>query len=159
MARQPVPGLRYGIRMLRKNPGFTVVALLTFALGIGATTAIFTVVDKVLLQPLAYPDPDRIVVMVQSYTGGTSPIISIPKYMMWHEQPRIFQESALYGFPGTMRVNLIGGDQPEQLRATRVSAGFFSLYGVRLAARAQFHHGGGRSQRATGGGDRQRPVA
>ena len=130
--------VRFGARMLRKNPGFTVVALLTFALGIGATAAIFTVVDKVLLQPLAYPDPDRIVVMMQSYTGGTSAVISIPKYMMWREQPRIFQESALYGFPGTLRVNLIGGDQPEQLRATRVSAGFFSLYGVRLAAGRNF---------------------
>jgi predicted permease len=130
--------LRFGARMLRKNPGFTVVALLTLALGIGATTAIFTVVDKVLLQPLAYPDPDRIVVMMQSYTGGTSPVISIPKYMMWREQPQIFQQSALYGFPGTLRVNLVGGDQPEQLRATRVSAGFFSLYGVRLAAGRNF---------------------
>ena len=130
--------VRFGARTLRKNPGFTIVALLTFALGIGATAAIFTVVDKVLLQPLAYPDPDRIVVMVQSYTGGTSPIISIPKYMMWRDQPRIFQESALYGFPSTLRVNLIGGDQPEQLRATRVSAGFFSLYGVRLTVGRNF---------------------
>jgi len=130
--------VRFGLRMLRKNPGFTTVAVLTLALGIGATTAIFTVVDKVLLQPLAYPDPDRIVVMMQSYTGGTSPIISIPKYMMWREQPQIFQESALYGIPSTLRVNLVGGDQPEQLRATQVSAGFFSLYGVRLAAGRNF---------------------
>ena len=115
--------LRFGARTLRKNPGFAAVALLTLALGIGATTAIFTVVDKVLLQPLAYPDPDRIVVMMQSYTGGTSAVISIPKYMMWHEQTAGLPGVRALWFPRHDARQLIGGDQPEQLRATRVSAG------------------------------------
>jgi putative ABC transport system permease protein len=134
--------VRYGWRTLRKSPGFTAVAVLTLALGIGATTAIFTVVDKVLLQPLAYPDPDRIMVLMQSFNGaggsGKSPIISIPKYMMWRDQPRLFEKTTIYGFPGTLRVNLLGGDPPEQFRATQVSADFFSVLGVRLVAGRAF---------------------
>ena len=130
--------LRYGLRTLRKNPGFTTVAILTLALGIGATTAIFTVVDKVLLQPLAYREADRMVVLMQTFNGGQSPIISIPKYMLWHDQPRIFEESSIYGIPTTLRVNLLGGDQPEQFQATQVSADFFSLFGVQLVAGRSF---------------------
>jgi len=130
--------VRFGLRVLRKNPGFTAVAILTLALGIGATTAIFTVVDKVLLQPFAAPDPDHIVVLMQAYEGGRSPIISIPNFMMWRDQPRVLDEAALYGFPGTLRVNLMGGDQPEQLRATQVSANFFSLFGIPLVAGRTF---------------------
>jgi putative ABC transport system permease protein len=130
--------VRFGLRMLRKNPGFTTVAILTLALGIGATTAIFTVVDKVLLQPLAYREVDRMVVLMQTFDGGQSPIISIPKYMLWRDQPRIFEESSLYGIPGALRVNLLGGDRPEQFQATQVSADFFSLFGVRLAAGRTF---------------------
>lgn len=128
----------YGLRMLRKNPGFAAVAILTLALGIGASTAIFTVVDKVLLQPPAYPQPDRIVVMMQTYQNGKDPVISIPKYEMWSNQPQILESPTLYGFPGMLRVNLIGGDQPEQFRATQVSANFFTLFGVRLAAGRTF---------------------
>src|ERR1700683_5229752 len=81
-----VQDVRFGFRMLRKSPGFTLVAVLTLALGIGATTAIFTVVDRVLLQPLGFPDPDRIVFMMQTFPQGSSPIISIPKYEVIKEQ-------------------------------------------------------------------------
>jgi putative ABC transport system permease protein len=130
--------VRFGLRMLRKNPGFSAVAILTLALGIGATTAIFTVVDKVLLQPFAAPDPDHLVVLMQTYESGRSPVISIPKFMMWRDQPRVLEQAALYGFPGILRVNLIGGDQPEQLRATQVSANFFPLFGIGLVAGRTF---------------------
>jgi putative ABC transport system permease protein len=130
--------VRFGLRMLRKNPGFTAVAILTVALGIGATTAIFTVVDKVLLQPYAAPDPDRIVVLMQTYESNRSPVISIPKFTLWRDQPRVLDQAALYGFPGTLRVNLMGGDQPEQLRATRVSANFFSVFGIGFVAGRPF---------------------
>ena len=130
--------VRYGLRTLRKSPAYTVVAVLTLALGIGATTAIFTVVDKVLLQPLAYPQADRIVVLMNTFSGGRSPVISIPKYMLWRDQPRLFEKTTVYGFPGTLRVNLLGGDQPEQFRATQVSADFFSVLGVRLVAGRPF---------------------
>ena len=124
--------VRFGLRMLRKNPGFTTVAILTLALGTGATTAIFTVVDKVLLQPYAAPDPDHVVVLTETYEDGRNSVISIPKFMQWRDQPRVLEQAALYGFPGGLRVNLMGGDQPEQLRATQVSANFFSLFGIRL---------------------------
>ncbi|MGD0957210.1 MAG: ABC transporter permease [Candidatus Acidiferrales bacterium] len=129
---------RFGLRMLRRNPGFAAVAVLTLALGIGATTAIFTVVDKVLLQPMAYPDPDRIVVLEQKFPEGTGPVVSIPKFMAWRDQPQILEDAALYGFPGQQRVNLLGGDQPEQLRATQMSANFFSLFGVQFEAGRPF---------------------
>ncbi len=121
---------RFGARVLRRSPGFTIIAILTLALGIGATTAIFTVVEKVLLKPFTGPDPDHIVMLMQTYVGGSSPVISIPKYMMWRDQPRVLDDAALYGFPGTMRVNLFAGDRPQQLKATQVSANFFSLFGI-----------------------------
>jgi len=131
--------VRFGLRMLRKHPGFTAVAILTIALGIGATTAIFTVVDKVLLQPFAAPDPDRMVVLMQNWGDGEpGPVISIPKFMLWRDQPRVLYQAALYGFPGALRVNLIGGDQPEQLRATQVSANFFPLFGIGFVAGRPF---------------------
>jgi putative ABC transport system permease protein len=130
--------VRFGLRMLRQNPGFALVAVLTLALGIGATTAIFTVVDKVLLQPTAYPDPDRIVVLEHKFPEGTGPVISIPKFMAWQNQPQILEDAALYGFPGQQHVNLLGGDQPEQLKATQVSANFFSLFGVQFEAGRPF---------------------
>lgn len=130
--------VRFGARVLRKSPGFTMVAIVTLALGIGATTAIFTVVDKVLLQPFAGPNPDRIVVLTVTYPGGRSTIISIPKFMMWRDQPRVLEDAALYGFPGMMRVNLLGGDQPEQFKATQLSANFFSLFGITFVKGAGF---------------------
>ena len=130
--------VRFGLRMLRRNPGFAAVAILTLGLGIGATTAIFTVVDKVLLQPMAYPDADRIVVLENKFPQGTGPIISIPKFMAWQNQPQILEDAALYGFPGQQHVNLLGGDQPEQLKATQVSQNFFSLFGIPFEAGRPF---------------------
>ncbi len=129
--------LRFGLRMLRKSPGFAAVALLTMALGIGATTAIFTVVNRVLLQPMVYPDPDRVVVLEQTFPGGKSVVISIPKYMLWREQTKILQDPTVYDLGGA-RVNLIGGDRPEQLRGMHVSANFFSLFGMQLTAGRTF---------------------
>jgi putative ABC transport system permease protein len=130
--------VRFGLRMFRRNPGFAAVAILTLGLGIGATTAIFTVVDKVLLQPMAYPNADRIVVLENKFPEGTGPVISIPKFMAWQGQPQILEDAALYGFPGQQHVNLLGGDRPEQLKATQVSANFFSLFGVQFEAGRPF---------------------
>jgi putative ABC transport system permease protein len=125
--------VRFGLRVLRKSPGFTIVAILTLALGIGATTAIFTAVDRILLKPFAGPDSNRIVVLMQNFGAQSSPIISIPKFMMWRDQPQLLEDASLYGFPGGMRVNLMGGDRPEQYKATQVSANTFSLYGIPFA--------------------------
>ncbi|MGH9715235.1 MAG: ABC transporter permease [Candidatus Acidiferrales bacterium] len=125
--------VRFALRVLRKSPGFTLVAILTLALGIGATTAIFTVVDRILLMPFAGPDSGRIVVLMNSFGNQRGYSISIPKFMMWREQSRIIEDATLYGYPGNMRVNLMGRDQPEQYKATQVSSNFFSLYGIPFA--------------------------
>jgi len=125
--------VRFGLRVLRRSPGFTVVAILTLALGIAATTAIFTVVDRILLIPFAGPNSGRIVVLMNSFGNQTSFSISIPKFMMWRDQMPMLEDASLYAFPGGMRVNLLGGDRPQQYNATQVSANTFSLYGIPFA--------------------------
>jgi putative ABC transport system permease protein len=129
--------IRYAGRMLRRSPGFTITAIAALALGIGANTAIFTVVNTVLLQPLAYPDPERLVQLELSSPQGNGNITSIPKFMVWREQTQVFQDVAAYdqGGPG---VNLTGGDRPEQLKGVHVSAEFFRLFGARVAAGRTF---------------------
>ncbi|HEU5453172.1 MAG TPA: ABC transporter permease [Terriglobales bacterium] len=123
---------RYGLRMLVKNPGFTVVAVLTLALGIGANTAIFSVVNRVLLQPLSYPDPDRLVLLEISSPQGSGPGCSIPIFNAWREQTSVFSAVAAYD-PGGPGVNLTGGDRPLQLKGIRASAGYFGVFGVPMA--------------------------
>ena len=82
--------LGYAFRILRRSPGFTATAILALALGIGANTAIFTVVNSVLLQPLAYPEPDRLVQLELSSAEGNGNITSIPKFIAWRAQTRSF---------------------------------------------------------------------
>lgn len=123
---------RYALRALAKNPGFAAVAILTLALGIGANTAIFSVVNTVLLRPLPFPQPDRLVQLETAGPGGHTPVTSIPKYMVWREQTRAFQYTALYDL-GVGRMNLTGGDRPEQVNGMHVSADYFPLFGARVA--------------------------
>src|SRR6516165_5627933 len=127
-----VADLCYAARMLRGNPGFTGVAVAALALGIGANTAIFTVVNNVLLQPLPYPEPDRIMEVGRVYNGpkgiqyGYSN--SIPKYMVWR-QNGAFESMALFGQSGPS-VRIGTGDRPEQAKALRASQGYFRVFGV-----------------------------
>jgi len=144
--------LRYALRMLRKNPGFTAVAVLTLALGIGANTAIFSVVNAVLLKPLPYPDPDRIVqFMVRLRDGEGIVLTSIPMFTFWREQTQVLQDFALYEAEGPISagvqelykaagVNLTGGDRPERLRSIHVSADFFRLFGAQLRSAGPSPH-------------------
>jgi putative ABC transport system permease protein len=129
--------ISYAMRVLRRSPGFTATAIAALALGIGANTAIFTVVNTVLLQPLAYPQPDRLVQLELSSAEGNGNVTSIPKYTIWREQTQVFQDVAAYdeGGPG---VNLTGGDRPEQLKGVHVSASFFPLFGAKMAAGRAF---------------------
>ena len=129
--------VRYAGRMLRRSPGFAATAISALALGIGANTAIFTVVNTVLLQPLAYPEPDRLVQLELSSPQGNGNITSIPKFIIWREQTQVFQDVAAYdlGGPG---VNLTGEDRPEQLKGVHVSAEFFRLFGARVVAGRTF---------------------
>ncbi|HEY7180749.1 MAG TPA: hypothetical protein VIC84_04995, partial [Blastocatellia bacterium] len=112
--------LRYGARMLLKKPGFTLTAVITLALGVGATTAIFTVVNAVLLRPLPYPEADRLVFVGQKFD------LSIqgsgePKFLFWREQSRLFEALACYSSYGGAQGNLVGGDEAEYVRGLRVS--------------------------------------
>jgi predicted permease len=129
--------------MLRKNPGFTIVAILTLALGIGANTAIFTVVNAVLLRPLPYPEPDRIVQFIwRNQQGDRIEGSSIPMFMAWREQTQVLKDFALSDLKGAMRgggteyffrgpgVNLTEGDRPERLTSIHVSANYFPLFGA-----------------------------
>ena len=129
--------IRYAGRMLWRSPGFAATAIAALALGIGANAAIFTVINTVLLQPLAYPEPDRLVQLELSSPQGNGNITSIPKFNIWREQTQVFQDVAAYdlGGPG---VNLTGGDRPEQLKGVHVSAEFFRLFGARVVAGRTF---------------------
>jgi putative ABC transport system permease protein len=120
--------LKHALRLFRQSPGFTFAAVAALALGIGANTAIFTVVNAVLLRPLAYPEPDQIVlfqvITPRGNNGGGSPA----KFEHWHRQTTVVQDVSAFtsGF-----VNYTGGAFPEQLRSGRVSSDFFRLFGAR----------------------------
>jgi putative ABC transport system permease protein len=127
--------LRYAVRTLAKSPVFTAVCILTLALGIGADTAIFSVVNSVLLRPLPFPDPDRMVMFMNTSPQGTGPGASATKFNVWREQSNAFQEVSAYRF-GVM--NLIGGSQPQQVQSGQVSADFFRLFGAPIARGRSF---------------------
>jgi putative ABC transport system permease protein len=123
--------LRHSLRVLIANPGFTTIAVAALALGIGANTAIFSVVNAVLLAPLPYPQSDRIMRLDRSYKGqsdgGSS--VSIPKFMAWKKANQTFQALALYDFSGP-GLNLGSGDRPQQIKGIHVSAEYFQVFGV-----------------------------
>ncbi len=121
--------VRYGLRMLRKSPGFTAVAVLTLALGIGANTAIFSVVYAVMFQPLPYVHPERLVkVTLRWKQGGIADNVTPLLASTLLDNNRVFQSSAIE-FPST-GCNLVAGGSPEYVPAKRVSAGFFHAVGV-----------------------------
>ena len=121
--------LRYGFRMLANSPGFTAVAVLTLALGIGANSAIFTLVNAYLLRPLPVAEPGRLVLVseIQAAKGFVGSV-SFPTYLDWREQNQVFEELAAVRGED---FNLTGTDEPERLYGARVSAGFFRTLGVR----------------------------
>jgi len=124
--------LRYAVRTLRNSPGFAAVAILTLALGIGANTAIFSVVNAVLLQPLSYPNPDRLVELELSSPQGNGNVTSVPKFNVWREQTDVFDSVAAYDFSGP-GINLTGGDRPELIKGIHVSADYFRVFGAPVA--------------------------
>ena len=120
--------LRYAFRMMRKNASFTAIAVAALALGIAANTAIFTVVDTVLLQPLPYPQPDRIMKLGRQFRTGVGYSNSIPKFMAWR-QNQVFEALTLYDF-GALAMTLGSGDPPQQVNAVHVSSEYFKVFGV-----------------------------
>jgi putative ABC transport system permease protein len=127
--------LRHSLRMFRQTPGFTIAAVAALTLGIGANTAIFSVVNSVLLKPLPFPEPDRLVMFLNIAPDGSGPGASVPRFMAWREPNAALQDAAAYRF-GVM--NLMGGDSPEQLAWGQVTVDFFRLFGAQLAAGRTF---------------------
>ncbi len=123
--------LRYGARMLLKNRGFTLIAVLTLALGIGANTAIFSVVNAVLLRPLSYPQPEQIITVWSSERDGRTWGLTGPEFFDLRERNRVCEDIAAYQ---TGAVNLVGGDEPERVAAVSASAGLFPVLGVKPMA-------------------------
>ena len=117
--------IRYGVRMLVKNPGFTAIAVLTLALGIGANTAMFSVIDAVLIRPLPYKNPSRLVLIWESEAGNNAP--DPATFLAFQRQNRVFEYMAGSRVSG---LNLTGAERPERIGATDVTTDFFSLLGV-----------------------------
>jgi putative ABC transport system permease protein len=125
--------IRFGMRMLRKSPSFTIIAVLTLALGIGATTAIFSVVNTVLLKSVPYPDPDRIVLLKTTSPSGSGLRLyfaSDIKFNLLRQQTSVFQDVSGYRYSV---LNLTGVDHPEQIQTVQVTGDYFHLFGLPIA--------------------------
>jgi putative ABC transport system permease protein len=137
--------LRLAARLARQSPAFTAAVIATLALGIGANSAIFSVVNTVLLRPLPYPDPSRLVYFTNTSPQGSGPGASPTRFNTWRKQTATFQDVSAYRFSA---VNLTEGD-PEQIATAHVSADFFRLFGAPVALGRTFtadedRPGGGR---------------
>jgi predicted permease len=119
--------LRHSLRMFAKSPAFTLAAIAALTLGIGVNTAIFSVVNAVLLKPVSFPDPDRLVVLMTTFPEGAGGGASPAKFQHFREESTVVQDVAAYR---TGVVNYTGGSMPEQLRSAQVSAHFFRLFGA-----------------------------
>ena len=150
--------IRYALRMLRSNPGFTAIAVAALALGIGANTAIFTVVNSVLLQPLPYPEPDRIMQLGRLYGDTTSEYSELDSEVhgVAAERRLRVDDAVSQGGAG---VNIGAGDRPEQAKALRCRRRYFRVFGVSPAIGRAVHRRGGPAERAVGRDPQLRPVA
>ena len=120
--------LRHAVRSLRRSPGFTAAALFTLALGVGGNVALYSVVQAILLRPLPFPDPHRLVFVSSTVNREAGVPVSPPDFIDWRQQGRCFESLAAV-FDGRP-VNLTGTSEPERLIAARVSADFFSVMRV-----------------------------
>ncbi|HMG86818.1 MAG TPA: ABC transporter permease [Terracidiphilus sp.] len=120
--------VKHALHLFIKSPGFTIAAVSALALGIGANTAIFTVVNAVLLKPLGYPDADRMMQILLTSPQGSGPGASIPKFQEWQRQTSIFKDVAAYDFAGP-GFNLTG-DRPELIHGIHVTEGYFRVFGA-----------------------------
>lgn len=122
-----IKDLRYAVRSFSKRPGFLVIAISTLALGIGATTAMFTVVNSMLLRPLQFPEPERIVMFegLNPRQGITESSMSLPDIVDWQQQSKSFEQIAAHFSNG---VFLTAGDETERVRGALVSGEFFPLF-------------------------------
>jgi putative ABC transport system permease protein len=133
---QLMQDMRYGLRMIYKSPGFTIVAVLTLALGIGANTAIFSVVYAVLLRPLPYQDASRLVLLNETTPNVGTVSVSYPNFTDWRNQSRAFSQMAAVHEVG---LNLTGVARPENIKALAVSPSFLAMLGVRTLLGRDFN--------------------
>jgi predicted permease len=119
--------MRYGLRVLLKNPGFTAIAVLTLALGIGANTALFSVVNGVLLNPLPYPNPDQLLAVYARTAAFGENSISYPNFLDWHKDNHSF---SAFGAFRSEEYNLTGAGEPERLHGHMITADFFTALGI-----------------------------
>ena len=125
------------VRALAKTRGFTVIAVLVIAVGIGVNTAVFSVINAVLLKPLTYPNPQELVSLTNTSAEGSFPGASIPKFSLWRQQASIFQQVAAYDFGGA-GLNITEGDHPQQVQGVHVSADYFAVFGAPVIAGRTF---------------------
>src|SRR5436190_15672294 len=119
-----IKDVRHSLRMFRQDPAFTFAAVAALALGIGANTAIFSIVNAVLLKPITFPDADQLVFFVNTSPQGQGPAASPAKFAHWRKQTDVIQDAAAFR---AGIVNLTIGAVPEQLRSGQVSAEYFKL--------------------------------
>ncbi len=124
-----IQDVRYGLRQLRRSPGFTAVAIVTLALGIGANTAIFSVVNAVLVRSLPYKDADRLVLVWQIEPQLERAPVATEDFLAWKEQNGVFENMAA-GTEGLSRATLTGGGEAEAVRSAPVSSGLLEMLGV-----------------------------
>ena len=125
-----IKDLRYGLRMLTKNPGVSTIAVLTLALGIGANTAIFSVVSAVLLNPLPYKDPDRLVSLWENVPTHGRWRAAPANFLDWKKQNTVFEDVVAFG---GATATLTGDGEPEQISGTAITPGYFEVVGVQPA--------------------------
>jgi putative ABC transport system permease protein len=129
--------LRFASRSLAKTSGLTGIAILVIAVGIGVNTAVFSVINAVLLKPLTYPDPQSLMQLMISMPNGLFPIAGVPDFNIWRQQTGIFEKVAGYD-SGAAGVNLTGGNNPEQVQAIHVTQDYFSMFGAPVIAGRTF---------------------
>ena len=121
-----IQDVRYGIRMLRKHPGFTLIAIATLALGIGANTTIFTMVNSILLRPLAFKEPERLVMVWRTNAERTSTDLpsSVPVFIDWQQRNQVFEHMTAFGnvrfnLASDGEARLVGGAASQQVSSKR----------------------------------------
>src|SRR5690348_2469955 len=123
--------LRFALRSLRRQPALTAIAVITLALGIGANTAIFSVINGVLLKPLPYREPNRLVMLWETLPGGDRPLVSYPNYLDWRQRQRAFEDIAAYNpFPG---FTMTGQGDAQDVNGSLVTGNYLQLLGIHAA--------------------------
>jgi predicted permease len=129
--------LKFVARSLRKTPGFTIIAILVIAVGIGVNTAVFSVINTVLLKPLTYPNPQELVMLLNTSPRGSGPGANVPNFALYRQQTSIFSQVAASDFGGA-GLNLTGGDHPLQVQGVHVTQQYFSMLGAPVIAGRTF---------------------